>query len=58
MKNAKDINKVLLAEIIVDQYSYEELYQSALNGTYEFLNSITNEELLEQADLVNYWEVI
>ena len=55
MKNAKNISKTLLSEMIVDGYSYEELYQSALNGTYEFLNSITNEELLEQADLVNYW---
>lgn len=55
MENINDIDISLLTEIIVNNYSYEELYQSALNGTYEFLNSITDEELLEQADLVNYW---
>jgi len=54
MKSNVDVYK--LAGKIVDNYSYEELYESSFIGTLDYLKSLDKEELMEQASLVGFYE--
>jgi len=54
MKSNIDVYK--LAGKIVDNYSYEELYESAFIGTLDFLKTLDKNELVEQASLIGFYE--
>lgn len=50
----EDINLVDLTNLIVKQYSYEELHDSAYFGTLSYLETLDPDELLEEADIAGY----